>query len=1107
MPTPVSVARQCLTEEAARALDDAVAVARRRSHGQTTSLHTVSALLALPSSKLRDACARARSCPYSPRLQFRALDLSVSVSLDRLPTSKTVEDEPPISNSLMAAIKRSQANQRRHPDSFHLFQIHCQQQQAASFLKVELKHFILSILDDPIVSRVFGEAGFRSGDIKLAILQPPVTQASRFSRTRCPPIFLCNLTDSDAGRSGFNFPFMGSPVYEDGNENCRRIGEVIVRKTGRNPLLLGVCASYALQSFTESVQRGRVGFLPDEISGLNVICIEKEISEFFVEGGSEEKMGLKFKELSRLAEQCLCPGIALNFGELKAFVGDGVNIAAVSFVVSQLTRLLELGDGKLWLVGAATYDTYSKFLALVPNVVKDWDLHLLPITSASPSMEGFNSKSSLMGSFIPFGGFFSAPSEFKNPLISTNQSFGRCHLCTEKYQQEVSGILRVDLTTSVSDYSASLPWLEKADFDTGKAVDAAKAKDNKSSLNAKIVGLQSKWNDICHRLHHTRPLSKIDASQTRYPGPSVERIQFGAEWKGSSSKDLSFNESQCAPSSLCIPREPQKGFPLKQTLPVPVTSDAVYINSGTEPIAEVSKNQQIEIGSPWRPPFPVANVSLHDHASSLSLASVTTDLGLGTLYTSAAQEPNTPKLRDLKEHLQHTSDSVSAEFDALSDNNSLQIARSSSSSGPNLGSKFDLGDCKSLNHVLTEKVGSQYEAICAISRSLALHRSGSGKHRGSNFRRDIWFTFLGPDKVGKGKIASALGQTVFGNPESVISMDFNCHDRVCTLNSVFGFQELSGYDVKFRGKTIVDCIVGELSKKPHSVVFLENVDKADFLAQTSLSKAIRTGKFPDSHGREISISNVIFILSSTIINKNFTLEKGATMFSEERILEAKRCQMQILLGHVAEDTMLSSGMNVKVTSRNETIKPSSLHKRKLDKRNDCNDQETTTKIQKQELKAPRSFLDLNLPLEEIEEDINYDDYEIDSITENPEAWLDDFFDQVDENVVFKHFNFDGLAEKFLRSISLQFQRTFGSEALLEIDNEVMVQILAAAWLSSDKKRAVEDWFDEVLGRSFVEAQQKYHPAAQSVLKLVACEGLSQEEQAPGVCLPARIKLN
>ncbi|KAM1114443.1 hypothetical protein ACFX13_047998 [Malus domestica] len=115
MTTPVIAARQCLTDKAARALDDAVVVAHRRSHAQTTLLHVVSALLSLPSLAFRDACTRPRSRAYSSRLQFWALELSVGVSLDRLPSSKA-QNEPPVSNSLMVMIKRSQANQRQHLD-------------------------------------------------------------------------------------------------------------------------------------------------------------------------------------------------------------------------------------------------------------------------------------------------------------------------------------------------------------------------------------------------------------------------------------------------------------------------------------------------------------------------------------------------------------------------------------------------------------------------------------------------------------------------------------------------------------------------------------------------------------------------------------------------------------------------------------------------------------------------------------------------------------------------------------------------------------------------------------------------------------------------------
>ncbi|KAK8955462.1 hypothetical protein KSP40_PGU017067 [Platanthera guangdongensis] len=65
----------------------------------------------------------------------------------------TVEaDDPSISNSLMAAIKRSQANQRRHPDTFHLYK-----QWGARLLRLSTSRLSCSI-------------------------------------ARCPPIFLCNFS-------------------------------------------------------------------------------------------------------------------------------------------------------------------------------------------------------------------------------------------------------------------------------------------------------------------------------------------------------------------------------------------------------------------------------------------------------------------------------------------------------------------------------------------------------------------------------------------------------------------------------------------------------------------------------------------------------------------------------------------------------------------------------------------------------------------------------------------------------------------------------------------------------------------------------------------------
>lgn len=392
MPTPVTTARQCLTPEAAQALDEAVSVARRRGHAQTTSLHAVSALLSIPSSSLREACGRARNGSYSSRIQFKALELCLGVSLDRIPSAPSRVDEPPVSNSLMAAVKRSQANQRRQPDNFHFYQQQQQQSSSSSIttVKVELRNLILSILDDPVVSRVFGEAGFRNGDIKLAILRP-VHQLLRYSRYKGPPMFLCNLNDDDTDRRGFSnftFPYMGFTGYFNGDENCRRIGEVLVRKKGRNPLLVGVCAIDALRNFCEMVQnRGGGCVFPLELSGLSVICIENEVIKFVTGNYGEGLLKLKFEEVGGVLDHCVGGGLVVNFGDLHGLVGDNASVDAMSYVIRELAKLLNLYGEKVWLIGAtASYETFMKFLNKFPSMEKDWDLQLLPITSPTTSM-------------------------------------------------------------------------------------------------------------------------------------------------------------------------------------------------------------------------------------------------------------------------------------------------------------------------------------------------------------------------------------------------------------------------------------------------------------------------------------------------------------------------------------------------------------------------------------------------------------------------------------------------------------------------------------------------------------------------------------------------
>ncbi|KAL4395914.1 hypothetical protein AHAS_Ahas01G0039500 [Arachis hypogaea] len=166
--------------------------------------------------------------------------------------------------------------------------------------------------------------------------------------------------------------------------------------------------------------------------------------------------------------------------------------------------------------------------------------------------------------------------------------------------------------------------------------------------------------------------------------------------------------------------------------------------------------------------------------------------------TSNAQEPNTPKVHDHKGNLQHLSDSVSTNLEAMNEGSTHQIAISKPA-------------------LLQLSRGNSIRSISSHSTRFSLKRT---------YMLSIeLFRF------------SACLVT-----ETAYLCGFELVGRLVLSNSVFEFQSPYCHD-SFKRKIVVDYIVGELGKKPNSIIFLDNVDKVDFLVQSSLLKATRTGRF------------------------------------------------------------------------------------------------------------------------------------------------------------------------------------------------------------------------------------------------------------------------
>jgi ATP-dependent Clp protease ATP-binding subunit ClpA len=473
---------QSLTAEAAAVLKLSLGLARRRGHAQVTPLHVAYTLLGVsePSSSprlfttttvagastpayglLMRACARSRSQSQThPAAQCRALELCFNVALNRLPTgnaglgmgsspstsfaaSLLQQPSPTLSNALVAALKRAQANQRRGcvelqsqpspPGGPPQSTSPSQQQQPMLTIKVELDQLIISILDDPSVSRVMREAGFSSAAVKTNLeeesaalllglgshhgsstpsscsLAPPATAVV------VPPHFLLEpygggfpAHASGSGALWAAAPFLNNnhpPDVESESpspckaEDVRAILEVMLtRRQGRrraNPVVVGDSASVAEASVAELMRRMERGDVPDELRGARVLRLH--LSHVHVRLMTRADVDAWAADLRRSVGAATGTdntgaGLVIYVGDMR-WAADSNDDAARGFspaahLAAELARVLgELRlraasrGGRAWLVAAASYGTFMRCQRSSLEVT--WDLQPVSVPAGA----------------------------------------------------------------------------------------------------------------------------------------------------------------------------------------------------------------------------------------------------------------------------------------------------------------------------------------------------------------------------------------------------------------------------------------------------------------------------------------------------------------------------------------------------------------------------------------------------------------------------------------------------------------------------------------------------------------------------------------------------
>ena len=179
---------------------------------------------------------------------------------------------------------------------------------------------------------------------------------------------------------------------------------------------------------------------------------------------------------------------------------------------------------------------------------------------------------------------------------------------------------------------------------------------------------------------------------------------------------------------------------------------------------------------------------------------------------------------------------------------------------------------------LHKRVIGQEDAIKAVSQAIRRTRAGLKDPK----RPSGSFIFLGPSGVGKTELAKTLAEFLFGDEQSLISLDMSEYMEKHTVSRLVGSPPgYVGYD---EGGQLTEAV----RRKPFSVVLFDEIEKGHTDVFNTLLQILEEGRLTDSQGRSVDFRNTVLIMTSNLGTRdlrkaNLGFTKGDTAISYERM--------------------------------------------------------------------------------------------------------------------------------------------------------------------------------------------------------------------------------